>query len=75
MQAKMDFLLKNHTWDLLPRPQGKNIMKCRWVYNTKFTFEGVIECHKAHFVAKGFSQQEGINYNETFAHVAKMNFV
>jgi hypothetical protein len=75
MQYEMDSLLKNHTWDLVPQPQGKNIVKCRWVYKTKFTFEGVVECHKSHLVMKGFSQQEGIEYTKTFSLVAKMNYV
>jgi hypothetical protein len=75
MQDEMNSLLKNHTWDLVPRPQGKNIVKCRWVYKTKFTSEGVVEHHKACLVVKGFSQQEGIDYIETFSPVAKMNYV
>ena len=73
MQHEMDSLEKNHIWDLVPQPQGKNIVKCRWVYQTKFTFEGIIEHHKAHFVVKKLSQQEAIEYIETFAHVAKMD--
>jgi hypothetical protein len=71
----MDSLEKNHTWDLVPRPQGKNIVNCQWVYQTEFTSEGAIECHKAHLFVKGFPQQEGIDYTETFSPVAKMNFV
>jgi len=55
-------LMKNQTWDLVPRPQGKNVRKCRWVYNTKFTSEGVVERNKACLVAKVFSWQEGIDY-------------
>jgi hypothetical protein len=43
-------LMKNKTWDLVPQPQGKNVVKCRWVYKTKFTSEGVAERHKAHLV-------------------------
>ena len=50
-------------------------MKCRWVYKNNFTFEGVIDHHKVHLVVKGFSQQEGIDYTETFALVAKMNSI
>jgi hypothetical protein len=50
-------------------------MKCQWVYKTKFTCEGVVEKHKSCLVTKGFSQQEGINYTETFGHVSKMNYV
>lgn len=72
---EMDSLFKNHTQDLAPRLQGKNGVKCLWVYKTKFTFEGVVECHKAHLVVKGFSQQEEIDYNETFSLVEKMNYV
>jgi hypothetical protein len=71
----MDSLQNNHTWDLVPCPSGKNIVKCRWVYQTIFTSKGSIECHKDPLVAKGFSHQEGINYTETFALVAKMNFI
>jgi len=74
MKVENDSLSKNHTWDLVPGLLGKNIVKCWWVFRTKFTFEGV-ERHKACLVVKGFSQQEGINYIETFALVAKMKSV
>ena len=67
----MDSLEKNHTLDLLPRPHGKNIVKCQWVYRTKFTCEGSIEHHKACLVVKGLSHQDGINYIETFTPIAK----
>jgi hypothetical protein len=75
MQTNIVSLSKNHTWDSVPRLQGKNIVKCRWIYRTKFSSEGVVERHKAHLVVKGFSQQESIDYTETFAPVAKMNSV
>lgn len=75
MLTQTDSLLKNHTWDLVPRLQGKNVVKCCWVYKTKFTSIGVVECHKASLVVKGFSRYEGIDYTKTFSPVAKMNFV
>jgi hypothetical protein len=75
MKTEMDSLMKNHIWDLLLEPQGKNIVKCRWVYKTKFTSKGVVEHHKYRLVVKGFSQQEGINYIDIFSHVAKMNSI
>jgi hypothetical protein len=50
-------------------------VKCCWVYQTKFIFEGVIELHKEFLVSNGFSQQEDIVYNETFSPVLKMNYV
>jgi hypothetical protein len=52
MQAVINSLLNNHTWDLVLRPQG--------IYKTKFTSECVVEHHKARLATKGFSQQEGI---------------
>lgn len=75
MQHEMDSLEKNHTWDLVPRPTRKNVVKCRWVYQSKFTSNGVAEHHKAHLAMKGFYQQEMINYTNTFAPISKMNFV
>ena len=62
MRHEMDSLEKNCTWDLVPRPTRKNVVKCRWVYRTKFTSDSVVECHKACLVVEVFSQQEGINY-------------
>ena len=73
MHHEMDSLKKNHTWDLVPRPLGKKIVKCRQVYQTKFTSKGAIGCHKARLVVKYFSQQEGIDYIDTFFPIAKMN--
>lgn len=55
MSTEMDSMLQNHMWDFVPQPQGKNVMKFQWVYKTKFTFQSVIECHKAHLFMKGFS--------------------
>ena len=75
MSIEMDYVFKNHSWDLLPQPQGKNTVNYRWVCWTKFTSKGAIEHHKDHLVVKGFSQQEGIDYTETFSPIAKINFV
>ena len=75
MSTKMDSLLDNHTWDLVPRLQRKNNLEWQWVYKTKFTFEGVVEHHKAELVVKIFSQQESINYTDTFDTIAKMIYV
>ena len=40
-------LMKNKTWDLVPRLQGKNVVKCQWAHKTKFTYQGVVERNKA----------------------------
>lgn len=68
-------LLKNNTWELVPLPHGRNLVWCKWVYQTKYEIDGTIDMDKAHLVAKGFSQVEGINYFDTFTPMAKMDSV
>jgi hypothetical protein len=68
-------LMVNDTWDLVPLPKRRKLVKSRWVYKTKYAANGIVKRHKAQLVAKGFSQVEGIDYNETFAHVAKKNSI
>jgi hypothetical protein len=68
-------LMENDTWDLVPLPKGRKLVRCKHVYITKYASDESVEIHKARLVAKGFSQVEGIDYNETFAPVAKMNSI
>ena len=63
--------MRNDVWDVVPRPEGKSIVTSKWIYKIKHVANGSIEKYKARFVARGFSQKEGIDYEETFALVAK----
>jgi hypothetical protein len=68
-------LVVNDTWDLVPIPKGRKLVRCKWVYRTKYALDGSVEIHKAQLVAKGSSQVEGIDYNETISPVSKMNSI
>ena len=62
----------NKTWFVVPLPPGKHTIGCKWVYNIKFRLDGSIECYEARLVAKGYTQQEGVDFTETLSLIAKL---
>ena len=75
MQVEMDTLKKKHTWDLVKPPPGANIMDSMWIYDIKWDGEGNRIKDKARLVEKGYTQQLGIDYNETWAGVTRLESV
>jgi len=69
MKVEMETLKKKHTWDLVKPPPGANVMGSMWVYDIKWDGEGNRIKDKARLVGKGYTQQLGIDYNETWAGV------
>lgn len=61
-----------HTWDVTSLPQGKKSVGCRLLYSLKFNADGTLDRRKVRLVAKGYTQKEGLDFNETFSPVAKM---
>ncbi|XP_059064783.1 uncharacterized mitochondrial protein AtMg00820-like [Cryptomeria japonica] len=75
MTKEYQIILKNDVWDIVPRPKDKSIVSSKWLFKIKHAADGSIEKHKAYFVARGFSHNEGIDYEETFALVARYTSV
>ena len=71
MHEAYQSIMKNDVWDVVPRPEGKSVVTSKWIYKIKHATDGSIEKYKARFVARGFSQKEGIDYEKTFAPVAR----
>lgn len=72
IKEEIDSLNLNNTWTVVNRPIGKNIVDCKWVFSVKIDEQGNPTKYKARLVAKGFSQKYLIDYNETFAPVARI---
>ena len=70
-QEELDSLYARKVWELVPCPPNANIISNKWVYKTKEDSEGRAVRRKARLVARGFTQIEGIDYEETFAPTAK----
>ncbi|KAL6347365.1 hypothetical protein AAG906_017104 [Vitis piasezkii] len=71
----MQALEKNETEDMVELPKGKKIVGCKWIFTIKYKVDETIERYKARLVAKGFTQTYGIDYQEIFARVEKMNTI
>jgi hypothetical protein len=72
MQEEIDSVKRNQTWELADLSQGHRAITLKWVYKLKRNEAGEIIKHKARLVARGFVQQEGIDFDEVFAPVARM---
>ena len=75
MKEELDALTKNHTWDLVTLPPRQSVVGCKWIYKIKTRSDGSIECYKVRLVAKDFTQEYEIDYEETFAPVAHISYV
>jgi len=71
MMEEHQSIMKNEVWEIVPRPKEKSMVTSKWVYKIKHAEDGSVHKYKAIFVARGFSQKEGEDYDETFASVAR----
>ena len=72
MKEEFHSLQKNDTWELVNLPPGRKLVKCKWVFKTKFAADGSPVKYKALLYSKHFSKFQGIDYNETFAPISNI---
>ncbi|GJW84705.1 retrovirus-related pol polyprotein from transposon TNT 1-94 [Tanacetum coccineum] len=67
MQDELNQFKRLDVWELVPLPNGKNVIKVKWLWKNKTDAENTIIQNKSRLVAKGYSQQEGIDFEESFS--------
>ena len=72
MQAKLNQFERNQIWKLVPRPDGVMIIETKWIFRNKENEEGNVVTNKFRIVAQGYLQEEGIDFEESFALVVRL---
>ena len=75
MNEEIKMIEKNHTWELVDKPQDKEVIGLKWVYKVKHNNDGSINKYKTRLVAKGYAQQLEIDFSETYAPVVHMETI
>lgn len=71
MQEEINMIEKNGTWELVDRPKTRRVIQVKWIFKRKLRPDGSVYKHKARLVVKGFAQQYGMDFSDTFAPVAR----
>lgn len=72
---ELSALYDDKTWKLTYLPAGRQALNTKWVYTLKFKADGSIERFKARLVATGYTQTQGVDYDQTISPLAKLNAV
>ncbi|GJV36501.1 mitochondrial proton/calcium exchanger protein-like protein isoform X1 [Tanacetum coccineum] len=75
MQEELNQFIANDVWELVPQPRNMTIIGTKWVFRNKLDENGIVSQNKARLVAQGYIQQEGIDYDETYTPVARLESI
>ena len=75
MHEELEQFSHNNVWTLVPRPENTNVISTKWIFKNKYNEFGNIVGNKARLVAQGYTQVEGIDFDETFTPVARLESV
>ena len=75
MKEKMNSMESNRVWYLVDLQPGRKTIRNKWVLNIKHKTDGTIDRYKVRLVDKGYTQQEGIDYEETFSLVVRFESI
>ncbi|GJT38095.1 retrovirus-related pol polyprotein from transposon TNT 1-94 [Tanacetum coccineum] len=75
MLEELNQFIANDIWELVPQPRNMTIIGTKWVFRNKLDENGIVSRNKARLVAQGYNQQEGIDYDETYAPVARLESI
>lgn len=75
MQKELNQFTRNDVWTLVPKPSDHNVKGTKWIFKNKCDEHVTVIRNKARLVAQGYSQVEGIDFDETFAPVARLKSI
>ncbi|GJR58105.1 retrovirus-related pol polyprotein from transposon TNT 1-94 [Tanacetum coccineum] len=75
MQEEFNKFVTNDVWNLVPPPKTQTVIGTKWVFKNKLDENGIVSRNKARLVAQGYNQQEGIDFDETYAPVARLESI
>ena len=75
MHEELHQFVQNNVWELVPKPKGVNVIGTKWIFKNKSDEHGTVIRNKSRLVAQGYAQVEGIDFDETFAPVARLESI
>ncbi|XP_070042496.1 uncharacterized protein [Nicotiana tomentosiformis] len=75
MQDKLNQFERSQVWHMVPRPKDRSLIGTKWIFINKLDEDGIVTRNKARLVVQGYSQEKGIDYDETFAPIARLEAI